>query len=234
MENDEQTSSGSLWEVVLVSEDKTEKKKSWVSHPLTTMIVGFLLTGVLGTALTQTFMDRREQEKLASQAVIARKEAVAEIAQLIAARQLHSQLFVEAIESGASSEEIGLRRADSQETYKAWRTRQPSMMLLARELMSDALFRKFVQFVDVRLVESTFVPIRKCLLDVFSKSKEREAALTAIEQCDVNGLIQKSIKCSNAIVEALYVFTAPGSSKSDTAESEAVGEAIQRVEQACP
>ena len=47
-----------------MSEDKTEKKKSWVSHPLTTMIAGFLLTGVLGTALTQNFMDRRERKNL--------------------------------------------------------------------------------------------------------------------------------------------------------------------------
>jgi hypothetical protein len=217
-----------------MSENKTEKERSWLSHPLTTMIVGFLLTGVLGTALTQNFMDRREREKLRSQAVIARKEAVKELSELMAARQLHAQLFVEAIESGASSEEIAQRKAEHQEAYETWRTRRASTMLLARDLMSDAHYRDFVQFVDIRLVENTFVPIRGCISDAFLKSKERKSALTAIERCDVNGLIQRSIKCGDAIVETLYVFAAAGTSRSGVADSKAVGEAIQRVEQDCP
>jgi hypothetical protein len=217
-----------------MSENKTGKEKSWLSNPLTTMIVGFLLTGVLGTALTQNFMDRREREKLRSQGAIARKEAVKEFSELIAARLLQAQLFAEAVESGASSEEIGQRNAEYQEAYKAWRTRSTSTMLMARELMSDAHYREFVQLVDIRLVENTFVPLRRCILDVFSKSKERESALTAIKGCDVNGLIQKSIKCSDAIVEALYVLAAAGISKSGVTDSKAVGEAIQRVKQDCP
>ena len=44
--------------------DEKPAKKRWYEHPLANMLVGFLLTGVLGTALTQHFMDRREKEKL--------------------------------------------------------------------------------------------------------------------------------------------------------------------------
>lgn len=217
-----------------MSEKKAEKDRSWVNHPLTNLVLGFLLTGVLGTALTQNFMDRREREKLRSQAAIARKEAVKELSQLMAARQLHAELFVEGIESGASSEEIGRLKAGHQEAYETWRLRRASTMLLAREVMSDAHYREFAGFINIRLVENTFVPIRSCISEIFSRSKQRQAALTAIERCKINDLLQRSVQCSDGILEALYVFAAAGTSNSRIADSDAISDATQGVEQACP
>ena len=61
---------------------------------MATMAIGFILTGVLGTGLTQYFMHRRDQDNIRSVAVITRKEAVKELSHLMAARQLQAQLFV--------------------------------------------------------------------------------------------------------------------------------------------
>ena len=81
------------------STEDTRKKKNFLDHPMTTMVIGFLLTGVLGTAFTQYFMHRRDQENLRIEAVITRKEAVRELSHLMASRLLQAELLVEAIAS---------------------------------------------------------------------------------------------------------------------------------------
>jgi hypothetical protein len=60
------------------------EQRKWYEHPLANVLVGFLLTGVLGTALTQHFMDRREREKLRAQAALDRKEVVVALSELLA------------------------------------------------------------------------------------------------------------------------------------------------------
>jgi hypothetical protein len=54
--------------------DSNPEQRKWYEHPLANVLVGFLLAGVLGTAITQHFMDRREKEKLRAQAALDRKE----------------------------------------------------------------------------------------------------------------------------------------------------------------
>ena len=46
-----------------MSADRT----SWLKHPLVNVVLRFILTGVLGTAITQHFLDQREQERLRAQ-----------------------------------------------------------------------------------------------------------------------------------------------------------------------
>ena len=214
--------------------EQIKKKKHWLSHPMANLVVGFLLTGVLGTAITQHVMYRQEKESLRREATIARKEAIEELSLLIVARQLQTQMFVEAIESGAPSEEIKKLKNEYFQAYKDWRTDSPSTMLLAREVMSVEDYVDFEQYVEVRLVENTLNPMRECILNIISKSKERQAALAAIEKCNVNQLNQTSITCSKAIVEGLYVFTRASTTQSGAADVERVSQAKQRIEQDCP
>ena len=107
-------------------------------------------------------------------------------------------------------------------------------MLLAREIMSEDNYRTFAELVDERLMSNIFEPLRVCMLKIISQSKNRKAALTAIEQCRVKELIEKSENCSNAIVDGLYVLTSAGSSNSVDADAQRTGNARVRIEKACP
>jgi hypothetical protein len=214
--------------------EETESKKSWFSHPMANMVVGFILTGVLGTTLTQHFMDRRAQEKARSEAVITRKEAVRELSHLIAARQLHAQLLVEAVESGASEEELKKIKHENHEAYKAWRTDRASTMLLAREVMSDEAYKEFSQRVEQGLGDHIFEPLRQCILDIAAKSKQRHAAMTAIEQCRIHEILDKLEVCSSALIDGLYILAAASTSGSDRSDTPRAKEARARIEKACP
>ena len=68
-------------------------QSSWLRHPLVTMVLGFILTGVLGTAITQHFLDQREQEKLRAQSAIDQKQAVQKFAQLNEAWRVYAEIL---------------------------------------------------------------------------------------------------------------------------------------------
>jgi hypothetical protein len=146
--------------------------KRWYEHPMANMVVGFLLTGVIGTALTQNFMGRREREKLRAQAAVERKETIKTVSELLAANQLQAELLVEAVEAGEAPEKVEQRKDEYEQAYKAWRTQRAGLTLLARELMTEEQFVQFVQFVQFdefvgrRLNDGTVVPLRQCLLKI--------------------------------------------------------------------
>ncbi len=213
-------------------EPKPEQRK-WYEHPLANVLVGFLLTGVLGTALTQHFMDRREREKLRAQAALDRKEVVVTLSELLAAIQYHGELLAEAIESGDSGDVIRERMQEYEASYEAWRIQRGSALLLARDLMGDEDYRSFSDFVHRRLQERTLEPLRECLLMVYSASKKDLAGPTDIT-CDLDTLVQRSGRCSGAVLEALYVFAEASIARSGDAESDEPARMRQHVDKMCP
>jgi hypothetical protein len=214
--------------------EQTVEKKSWLNHPMANMVVGFLLTGVLGTALTQYFMNRQDQEKARSAAVITRKEAIRELSHLMAAHQFQAQLMVEAVEFGALEEEVKKIKDDNHEAYKAWQTERGSAMLLAREVMSDEAYKEFSRRVEQGLGEHIFEPLRRCTLDIASKSKQRQAAMQAIKQCRIHEILDKSEECSSALIDGLYILAAASTSVSAASDTPRAREARARIEKACP
>ena len=56
------------------STENTGEKQSGIDHLMTTMMIGFELTGVLGTGITQYFIHRRDSENNRSEEVITHKE----------------------------------------------------------------------------------------------------------------------------------------------------------------
>jgi uncharacterized membrane protein (DUF106 family) len=78
-----------------MSEDRT----TWLRHPLVNMVIGFILTGVLGTAITQHFLDQREQERLRAQVALDTKQAIQQFAKLNEERKVRAEMMLKALES---------------------------------------------------------------------------------------------------------------------------------------
>lgn len=214
-----------------MSEQKGQKK--WYEHPLANVVVGFLLTGVLGTALTQHFLDRRERQKLRAQAALDRKEAVKSISELLASAHLQTELFAEAMQTVEPEDVIEMRKTGFQEAYNAWRVQRGSLTLLSRDLMTEENYRHLDEFVHRRLTEGALLPLRRCLLNTYAASKGQPSGYIE-PSCDLDALMKTSRSCSDAVVETLYVFAAAGVSRSGEANSQAVRNAIQRANDECP
>ena len=210
-------------------------KRSWLRHPLASVIVGFLLTGVLGTAVTQNFLDRREREKLRSQATAERKEVLKKFSELVLARQTQALLLIEGVENNAPKKDLEKRKSDYDEAYKDWSIKLSGVMLLARDLLGPAKYAELEKNVEVRLRQNSFIPTRRCLRKLFTQMGDNQAALETIQRCDAKKMIEKSSACSHAIINGLYELTAlETESVPGTNEKEKLAAARKRIEESCP
>ena len=105
---------------------------------MTKVIVGFLLTGVVGTALTQYLFDRRKDEQLRAQRAQDRQDALDIAIQLMGEGQIRIELLGEAPLRDEALEEIDRLRAAQEDDAIEWRKEVPRLLLSARDLLSDA------------------------------------------------------------------------------------------------
>ncbi len=89
----------------------SEGLTAWLKHPLVNMVIGFLLTGVLGTAITQHFLDQREQERLRAQVALDTKQAIQQFSKLNEERKVRAEMLLQALRSGSSDDEVTNRQA---------------------------------------------------------------------------------------------------------------------------
>src|SRR3989442_15217525 len=75
-------------------------------HPAGAMLIGFLLTGVVGTMLTNHLADQRQQEAQATRQRESRRAAVPELSRLFAERITRAEMLAAALDRHGSPEVI--------------------------------------------------------------------------------------------------------------------------------
>ena len=90
---------------------------AWLGHPLVSIVLGFILTGVLSTAITQHFLDQREQERLRAQAAIDGKQAIQQFSKLNEERKVRAEMMLKALRSNLNGDEVKTARQDYERAY---------------------------------------------------------------------------------------------------------------------
>ena len=182
-----------------MSEDRT----SWLRHPLVNMVLGFILTGVLGTAITQHFLDQREQEKLRAQVALDKKQAIQQFIRLNEERKVRAEILLKALRSEPSIDEVKIARQEYEKAYVAWSVERPGTLLLFRDLLSTENY----QLVETRFTESLvgkiFSPIRLCMTTSLGHVDDRAAVNRTLEACRIDELLELSSTCSLALAAAV-------------------------------
>lgn len=182
-----------------MSEDRT----TWLRHPLVSMVLGFILTGVLGTAITQHFLDQREQEKLRAQTALDRKQAIQQFSSLNEARKVRAEIMLKALRGDSDDDAVKTARQEYEKAYVAWSVERPGTLLLFRDLLSSENY----QLVETRFTESLvgkiFSPIRLCLTTSLGHGDDRAAVHRTLEACRIDELLELSSTCSLALAAAV-------------------------------
>jgi hypothetical protein len=182
-----------------MSPDRT----AWLRHPIVTMLLGFILTGVLGTAITQHFLDQREQEKLRAQAAVDRKQAIQQFSKLNEERKVRAEMMLKALCSNSNGDELKTARQEYERAYVTWSVERPGMLLLFRDLLSSENY----QFVETEFQESLvgkiFNPIQLCLTTALGHGDDRAAVKRTFEACQIDELLELSSTCSQALTAAV-------------------------------
>ena len=149
---------------------------TWLRHPLVSMVLGFILTGVLGTAITQHFLDQREQERLSAQVALDSKQAIQQFSKLNEERKVRAEMLLKALRSDSNDDEVKTASQEYEKSYVIWSVERPSTLLLFRDLLSSENYQLIKTRFMEGLVGNIFGPIRLCLTTALGHGDDRAAA----------------------------------------------------------
>ena len=213
----------------------SEERMTWLKHPMVNMIVGFILTGVLGTTITQHYLDLREQEKLRTQGTLDRKQAIQQFAKLSEARIVHAELMLKVLRSHSSDKEIKASRQEYRKAFVAWSVERPGMLLLFRELLSSENYQLVKTQITQSLEGKIFDPIRLCLTRSLEHGDDRAAVNKTLKECRIDELLELSGTCSLAMATAVSDLAGAHSEWILADDSEEIKKrAFHSINQQCP
>jgi len=219
-------------------------KKRWaflsedvLRHPLASMLIGFVLTGVVGTILTNHFAELRQQEARAIEQRDARRKAVLEVSRLFSERLGRAEALSVAIEARAANDVIGrLKQLYDDAETRALVVRQEGLLLM-REAMLESDFESMRSEIDGRLVTKRVRPLRECLDRAGTRALAGGDGAAVLQECRSTQLLAESRACGDIVSDALYELASlpaaqAGDPDAHTARVRAKNR--DRIAQACP
>ena len=215
--------------------EMSTSRAEWLRHPLVNIVLGFILTGVLGTAITQNFLDQREQEKLRAQLVIDKKQAVIQFSKINEERRVHGELVLNALRGNANSDELKAAKKEYDKAYVTWSVERPATLMLFRELLSPENYQLVKSRFEESLVGKVFNPIRQCLRKSFAHVDDKAAINKTLEACQIDDLLERGSTCSQALAAAVSDLADAGSEWTSSEDMEALRKgAHETIAKNCP
>lgn len=212
----------------------SETRTDWLKHPLVNVVVGFILTGVLGTAITQHFLDRRAQETMEAQVALDRKKAIQQFSELNESRIVRAEILLRALRSG-DGDALKPARAEYEKAYVAWSVEQQSVLLLLRDLLAPEDHQLVKARLREVLVGKIFDPLRSCLTASFDQRNDRAAAIKTLDDCRVDELLERSGTCARALAAAVSDLAGARSAwASEDQSADSRKRARDAIQQSCP
>lgn len=188
-----------------MNQKNTEKKSlgDMLKHPLANVVIGFLLTGVLGTALTQYFIGQREKQARQSELAATRKESIANLSALNAEYIARAEMLLAAVERGdlASAEDL---KAMFDDASVRWKTESNPTLMAARDVLPSEVYMQFRDRVSEEFHDRFLSPIGTCLNDAKEKVAQGDDVATLLASCRVREYLEQASDCSEALLDMLY------------------------------
>jgi hypothetical protein len=204
-------------------------------HPLTLTLVGFLLTGLVGTYIT-TLLHNAETERAVADA---RRErgisAIREIAELVNERRTRAVMVSSAIKRHSPTE-AEARKVAYDEVYVRWNTREDTVLNSIQEFLKIAAPHGNKSYVDDyarsfraaltsehaqgprvgdlradRSQGGLLSQMDGCITNAFddyrrNKFADPESAKATLQACRFDDLDDRMIDCTHMLTEQLYVI----------------------------
>jgi hypothetical protein len=209
--------------------------ENFLRHPLATMLIGFALTGVVGTMLTNHFANLRQKEAAAIERREVRRKAVLEISRLFSERLGRAEVLAVAIERRAAREDIArLKQLYDDAEARAVVVRQ-ELGLLMREAMRESDFESLRSEIETRLVRKRLRPLRECVDRASTRALDGGDGGGAVRECRAYDLAAEARACGDVIADGLYNLASVSALRpSDPQAKETRAKTRSRIEQTCP
>ncbi len=191
----------------------SERFTTILGHPLVPVFAAFLLTGVVGTWLTNHYMEERAQAQLERTANQRRHEALQVLVQIFADRNVRAELLVNGIMQQSAKKDLAELKKHYDDSYMNWQKSLPALTLIIRDLIPPDDAEQVFQGLDQRMVQRIWKPLRSCIMDAYNASIAGKKARKILQSCEAPELIARSGTCGGAIVDVLFELL-PNSHKS--------------------
>lgn len=183
-----------------------EEKRSigeLLKHPLTNVIIGFLLTGVLGTTLTQYYVVQREKQTKKVELATTRKASIAELSALNAEYLARAEMFLAAVDRGdaGSAKEL---KAVFDDAAVRWQTETSPTLMAARDVLPPEIYTEFRDRLTKDFRERFLVPFGQCLEDARNVLDERGDVATVLADCRARDHLRQAAICSQSLLDMIY------------------------------
>jgi hypothetical protein len=187
-------------------ENNDEPKRSLgdlLKHPLANVIIGFVLTGVLGTSLTQYYISQRERQARQLELSTTRKQSIAELSALNAEYLARAELFLAAVNRGDDGSAKELKKMFDDAAVR-WRTETSPTLMAARDVLPPEIYVQFREQLSVVFRERFLVPFGECLERGRKVLAESGDVATVLADCRAGAYLSQAGACSQTLLDMLY------------------------------
>ncbi len=186
-------------------------------HPIAPVIVGFILTGVIGWSLATWYTHRRatlERELAERKAYYETStQAVQDFARTLYERYTRAEMLQSSLLRQAPLDEVRHRKDEYDRAFAAWGATHQANLLSIRKVSRSAYYTDLEHAVDMKLV-----PIMRevdvCLTNAYHQRVAGQATVRGtLQRCKSVHRLQASLDCSHAITSALFELAATAADK---------------------
>jgi len=191
-----------------MNENTSEKKSiaEMLKHPLANVIVGFVLTGVLGTSITQYYLVLREKQSAQYELAQTRKESIAALATLNAEYLAHAERVLATVDRGnkAAAKEHMQKFDDA---ALRWQVEKPPVLLSTRDVLPEALYLQFRDQINARFRDQFLVPFGTCVSNAVDELAAGRDAAAVTKACRAREYLVQAKACSRDLLDMLHVLS---------------------------
>jgi hypothetical protein len=172
-------------------------------HPIANVIIGFVLTGVLGTSLTQYYSMKRQQEAQHQQQIEARKQAVSQLSSLNGEVLARAERLLRTLELG-ESEHLDELQKHYNDAVLHWKAENHSTLLIARDVLPASTYYRFRGRLKEGFQERFLNPINDCLGRARHAAATGALAADVLSACNIRATFEQARSCSDLLVDLMY------------------------------
>jgi hypothetical protein len=192
-------------------------------HPLTAVVVGFLLTGLVGWSLSTSYADKQRMADQKREEYEKSVIAIQDLSRNTFRRYARANMLLSSFNRRAPLEEIRTRKRDYDEAVVEWITNLNANLLLTRKMFGDEPYKRLETTIGSKLLPQ-FNAIDECLTNAYDgelKGRDGDAervAISDLERCQVEKKLDVVNDVGYQITDdllalALQHFHAEGSSR---------------------
>jgi hypothetical protein len=192
----------------------------FLRHPLVVSGFSFILTGLIGWALTTRYEAKQHaaetQRDIQAQSRLALLRGVEDLSQLMYSRQTRASLLYAALNRDAPPKEIYDRKSRYDDSVYEWNANLRRTSFLLRQAEGVHTYSTFESDVQYRLTPM-FAAIDGCLTDAYDRSDKHVQVQLELDRClhveNKKGDISRVVGCIYAISERVYTLVDAGNSE---------------------